>query len=162
MTATTADDLRTNLTGAWVLQSYEARSTDGSDVTYPLGVNPRGIIMYTPDGYMSAQLMRSGRPRFSGDDMHLAPNDELAAAAGGYLTYAGPYSVVRDGLIAHHVEVSLLPNWIGGTQYRAARLCGSVLELSPPEPVLIGGQPRNARLVWHRAGSAAMSRCGAA
>ena len=58
MSATTADDLRTNLTGAWVLQSYEARSIDGSDVTYPLGVNPRRIIMYTPDGYMSAQLMR--------------------------------------------------------------------------------------------------------
>jgi hypothetical protein len=162
MTATTADDLRTNLIGAWVLQSYEARSIDGSEVIYPLGVDPRGIIMYTPDGYMSAQLMRSGRKRFSGDDMQLAPNDELAAAASGYLTYAGPYNVVRDGLIAHHVEVSLLPNWIGGTQYRAAYLSGSVLQLGPPEPVLIDGQHRNLRLVWHRAGSAAMSRCGAA
>jgi hypothetical protein len=158
MTATTADDLRTNLIGAWVLQSYEARSIDGSEVTYPLGVNPGGIIMYTPDGYMSAQLMRSGRKRFSGDDMQLAPDDELAAAASGYLTYAGPYNVVRDGLIAHHVEVSLLPNWIGGTQYRAARLSGSVLELGPPEPVLTGGQHRNLRLVWHRAGSEATRR----
>jgi hypothetical protein len=162
MTATAADDLRTNLIGAWVLQSYEARSIDGSTVIYPLGANPRGIIMYTPDGYMSAQLMRSGRPRFRGDDMHLALNDELAVAASGYLTYAGPYSVVRDGLIAHHVEVSLLPNWIGGTQYRAARLDESVLELSPPEPVLIDGQRRNARLIWHRARSGAMSRRGAA
>jgi hypothetical protein len=162
LTVTAADDLRTNLIGAWVLQSYEARSIDGSTMTYPLGVNPRGIIMYTPDGYMSAQLMRSGRPRFSGDDMHLAPDDELAAAASGYLTYAGPYSVVRDGLIAHHVEVSLLPNWIGETQYRAARLYGSVLELNPPEPVLIGGQRRSARVVWRRGGSAAMSHCGAA
>jgi hypothetical protein len=162
MTATTADDLRTNLIGAWILQTYEACSIDGADVIYPLGADPRGIIMYTPDGYMSAQLMLSGRPRFSGDDMQLAPNDELAAAASGYLTYAGPYSVVGDGLIAHHVEVSLLPNWIGGTQYRAARLSGSVLELGPPEPVLIDGQRRNLRLVWHRAGSAAMSRCGAA
>ena len=162
MTTTEVNMLRTNLIGAWTLQSYQSTAIDGSEVSYPLGVDARGIIMYTPDGYMSAQLMRSGRPRFSGDDMHLAPNDELAAAASGYLTYAGPYSVVRDGLIAHHVEVSLLPNWIGGTQYRAARLCGSVLELSPPEPVLIGGQPRNARLVWHRAGSAATSHSGAA
>jgi Lipocalin-like domain len=161
MTATTADDLRTNLIGAWVLQSYEAHSVDGSDVIYPLGVDPQGIIMYTPDGYMSAQLMRSGRPRFSGDDMQLAPEHELSAAAGGYLTYAGPYNVVGDGLIAHHVEVSLLPNWIGGTQYRAARLSGSVLELSPPEPLLIDGQHRNLRLVWHRA-EAAASRWGAA
>jgi hypothetical protein len=38
------------LAGAWTLQSYEARSIDGSNVTYPLGVDAKGIIMYTPDG----------------------------------------------------------------------------------------------------------------
>jgi hypothetical protein len=151
MTTTTTDDLRTNLIGAWTLQSYESSNIDGSNVTYPLGAHAQGIIMYTPDGYMSAQLMRSDRPHLSGDDMHPDRLDELAAAAGGYLSYSGPYSVVGDGLIAHHIAISLLPNWIGGTQYRAARLHGSVLELSPPEPILIGGQHRNARLVWRRA-----------
>ncbi|SRR5690242_19539333 len=151
MTATTADDLRTNLIGAWTLQSYEARSIDGSNTIYPLGVDPQGIIMYTPDGYMSAQLMCSGRAPFSDDDIHSPRQDELAAAAGGYLTYAGPYTVVGDDLIAHHVALSLLPNWIGGTQYRAARLHGSLLELSPPEPILINGERRNAELVWRRA-----------
>jgi Lipocalin-like domain len=151
MTATTTDDLRTNLIGAWTLQSYEARSIDGSNVTYPLGVNAQGIIMYTPDGYMSAQLMRSGRAPFSHDDAHSTRQDELVEAAGGYLTYAGPYTVIGDRLIAHHVEVSLLPNWIGGTQYRAARIDGSFLELRPPEPILIDGERRNAKLVWRRA-----------
>ena len=162
MTSTMADDLRTNLIGAWTLQTYEAHNIDGSDPIYPLGVDAKGIIMYTPDGYMSAQLMRSDRRHLDGDDMQPRADDDLAAAANGYLSYAGPYSIVDDGLIAHHIDVSLLPNWIGGTQYRAARLCGSVLELSPPEPVLIGGQPRNLRLVWHRAGSAATNRSGAA
>jgi hypothetical protein len=151
MTTTTTDDLRTNLVGAWTLQSYEARSIDGSAVAYPLGTHAQGIIMYTPDGYMSAQLMRSDRLHFGGDDMHPDRLDELAAVASGYLSYSGPYSVVGDGLIAHHIAISLLPNWIGGTQYRAARLDGSVLELSPSEPILIGGQRRNARLVWRRA-----------
>lgn len=47
------------------LVSYEARAVDGSDeVVYPLGEHPQGIIMYTPDGFMSAQLMRPGRPNF--------------------------------------------------------------------------------------------------
>ena len=68
MTTTTTNDLRTNLIGAWTLQSYEARSIDGSSVTHPLGAHAQGIIMYTPDGYMSAQLMRSDRPQFSSDD----------------------------------------------------------------------------------------------
>jgi hypothetical protein len=31
---------------------------NGSLLNYPTGESPMGIIMYTPDGYMSAQLMR--------------------------------------------------------------------------------------------------------
>jgi hypothetical protein len=69
----------------------------------------------------------------------------------GYLSYAGPFTVVNDGLIAHHVEVGLLPNWIGGIQYRKARLRDSCLELSSAEPMLMAGQPRIAKLVWARA-----------
>jgi hypothetical protein len=151
VTTTTPADLRTNLVGAWTLHAYEARSLDGSTVTYPLGTHPQGIIMYTPDGYMSAQLMRSDRPQLSGDDMHPDDPHELAAAAGGYLSYSGPYTVDGDDLIAHHITLSLIPNWIGGIQYRTAHLHGSILELSPPDPILIGGQYLNARLVWHRA-----------
>ena len=41
---------------------------------------------------MSAQLMRSDRRPFDLDDPRLAHDNELAAAAGGYLTYAGPYT----------------------------------------------------------------------
>ncbi len=150
MTKTTADELRANLIGAWTLQSYEGTSVDGSNVTYPLGADARGFIMYTPDGYMSAQLMRADRTPFDRDDPHQAHDNELAAAAGGYLSYAGPFSVVDDGLIAHHVEVSLLPNWIGGIQYRTAHLQDSCLVLGPPEPMMINGVPRNAKLVWRR------------
>ncbi|MCV7408242.1 hypothetical protein AWC05_04285 [Mycobacterium florentinum] len=150
MTTTTADELRANLIGAWELQSYESSALDGSDVSYPLGADARGVIMYTPDGYMSAQLMRAGRTPFDRDDPHHAHDNELAAAAGGYMSYAGPFSVVDDGLIAHHVEVSLLPNWIGGIQYRKARLRDSLLELGPPEPIVLNGVPRNAKLVWRR------------
>jgi len=48
--------LREQLIGAWKLVSYEIRPVDGSPAFYPLGERPMGIILYTPDGYMSAQL----------------------------------------------------------------------------------------------------------
>jgi hypothetical protein len=150
MTTMTSETLRANLIGAWTLESYQSIATDGSDVTYPLGVDARGIIMYTPDGYMSAQIMRAGRTPFDRDDPHLAQDNELAAAAAGYLSYSGPYAVVDDSLIAHHVRLSLLPNWIGGIQYRKARLHESKLELSSAEPLLIGGERRTAKLIWRR------------
>ena len=65
-----AEGLRANLIGAWTLVSFESRSLDGSSVIYPFGPDAQGIIMYTPDGYMSAQLMRAGRTPFHCDDPH--------------------------------------------------------------------------------------------
>jgi Lipocalin-like domain len=74
----------------------------------------------------------------------------VAAAASGYLAYSGPYTVSDNNIIGHHVQVSLLPNWIGGTQARVAKIGNDRLQLSPAEPVLIDGKLRNARLVWRR------------
>lgn len=146
----TAEGLRSSIIGAWTLITYESTAVDGTSLTYPLGSDARGIIMYTADGYMSAQIMRSGRKRFAGADAHAATEAELAWAAEGYLSYAGPYTVLDGGLIAHHVDVSLLPNWVGGTQYRAAHLNDSHLQLAPSEPIQLDGELRNARLVWRR------------
>jgi hypothetical protein len=58
------------------------------------------------------------------------------------MAYSGPFTVSDDGVITNHVEFSLLPNWIGGTQYRAAETTDARLVLSPVEPVTISGQPR--------------------
>jgi Lipocalin-like domain len=33
-----------------------------------MGEKPEGIIMHTPDGYMSAQLMHPGRPKSASGD----------------------------------------------------------------------------------------------
>jgi hypothetical protein len=148
MTTSTDIDLRRYIVGAWILESYESFDLDGSNVHYPLGSDARGIIMYTANGYMSAQIMRSDRPQFHTGDLAAGDNEELAAAASGYLAYTGPYTVSDDNVISHHVQVSLLPNWIGGTQYRAAKIGNERLELGPTEPTLIDGQLRNARLVW--------------
>jgi len=150
MTTSTDTDLRNYIVGAWVLESYESFDIDGSNVQYPLGPDARGIIMYTANGYMSAQLMRSDRPLLHIGDLAAADNEELAAAATGYLAYSGPYTVSDTNIIGHHVQVSLLPNWIGGTQARVAKIGNDRLQLSPAEPVLIDGKLRNARLVWRR------------
>lgn len=46
--------LREQLIGAWELVSYSAYlPSDKSNAIFPMGENAGGIIMYTPDGYMS-------------------------------------------------------------------------------------------------------------
>jgi|GEM_PF-6430480 len=63
-----AQGLRDRLIGAWKLVSYQETPVDGSPPFEPLGHQPHGIIMYTSDGYMSAQLSMAERPTFvSGD-----------------------------------------------------------------------------------------------
>ncbi|WP_306192005.1 lipocalin-like domain-containing protein [Streptomyces sp. MK5] len=51
-----AEGLCERLIGAWKLVSYQEIPVHGSEPFEPLGHEPQGLIMYTPDGYMSAQL----------------------------------------------------------------------------------------------------------
>ena len=63
--------LRERLVGAWQLVSYVEKNVDTGEESKPLGEKPEAIIMYTPDGYMSAQLCSPGRKNFEGGDMYL-------------------------------------------------------------------------------------------
>ncbi len=57
------------LIGTWRLISWENRSVDDGQVSYPLGKDAVGYIMYNPDGYMFVAIMSSNRPRFAADDL---------------------------------------------------------------------------------------------
>ena len=148
--------LREQLIGTWHLQSYTETAVGASQVSYPLGEDAQGSILYAPDGYMAAQLMRPGRKAFSGGDLYLASADEFRDAASGYLSYSGPYHVdEQQGLLSHCVELSLFPNWIGQVQQRVARLDGDTLHLSTHKPMLAHGREVIAHLRWKRAAPAA-------
>jgi hypothetical protein len=49
------------LIGSWRLVSWENRSIDGQKISYPLGRDAVGYIMYNQDGYMSVAIMRPNR-----------------------------------------------------------------------------------------------------
>ncbi|CAB3745717.1 hypothetical protein GQ57_35485 [Burkholderia sp. MSh2] len=147
-----ASQLRAQLVGAWRLVSYEIRPRDGGAAAYPLGRDARGWLLYTPDGYMSAQLMAAGRPPYADGDLQGGTPAERAAAAGGYIAYSGPFRVADDGTLTHEMDVSLYPNWIGNVQQRAVMLDGDRLQLGPVAPVRIGGREVDVVLLWARAG----------
>ncbi|NLA20571.1 hypothetical protein GPU89_32795 [Burkholderia cepacia] len=147
-----ASQLREQLVGAWRLVSYEIRPRDGSAVTYPLGRDARGWILYTRDGYMSAQ-MAAGRPPYASGDLHRGTESECTAAARGYIAYSGPFHLDDDGTLTHEMDVSLFPNWIGNVQQRVFRLDGDRLQLGTVGPVRIDGREVDAVLLWARAGS---------
>jgi hypothetical protein len=46
--------------GAGGSSGYSVTSVEGCETEYPLGINPLGTILNTPDGYMSTQLAKPG------------------------------------------------------------------------------------------------------
>lgn len=139
---------RDDLLGAWHLESYVSQSDVGVDE--PLGPNPVGIIMYTSDGYMSAQLMRRDRPAYDKAATDGGTPGQMAAAASGYLCYSGPFTLDEAAsVVSHHVEVSLLPNWVGGTQVRHGRLEDGALVLRA-ELTSRSGASTTHVLTWRR------------
>ena len=147
-----AKGLREQLIGAWKLVSYEERPVDGSPSFYPMTEQPIGIIMYTPDGYMSAQLSKPNRKPFASGDWFKGTADEYEKEATSYIAYTGEFYVDEEArTLMHSMFVSLFPNWIGQTQPRVLQIDGDDLYLSTASPIPSGGKKVNSHLRWRRA-----------
>lgn len=133
--------LRQKLIGAWKLESYIAYPTPQSPVqrpTYPMTKNVTGFIMYTPDGYMSAQMLIPGQQSFKRGE---GEEPQWAEAGKRCFAYCGPYYISNEGpgreeILRHTFQCCSLPGWIGDIQIRTHRFeeDGSVLVLGSEEP----------------------------
>jgi hypothetical protein len=118
--------------GAWELVSFVARDATTGEERHPLGTAPRGLILYTADGFMSAQLATS--------DM-----DE-------YVAYGGRFTVDEPASVLHHdVTMSMMPELLARPQFRQARIDGDRLTLSATTSDQ-DGTATDACLLWRRAG----------
>jgi hypothetical protein len=135
------------LVGAWRLLSWENRAADGQ-ITYPMGADALGYLLYTADGRFSVTISRRGRAGFAAGDLLSGTTEEQARAVEGFVAYAGRYSFHGDRVI-HHVELSLFPNWVGSDQERWVELAEDWLTLSA-SPLLLAGRQQIPRLVWER------------
>jgi hypothetical protein len=136
------------LIGTWRLISWENRSLVDGQISYPLGEDATGYIMYNDDGYMFVAIMGSNRLRFAADDLLSATKEEEAQAEETYVTYCGRYEFHGETVI-HHVELSLFPNWVGSKQERLVEVRGNRMTLSK-RPILLRGIRQRAHLIWER------------
>ncbi len=131
--------------GTWKLISWEVRQPGGT-IHYPYGKDVIGYLIYTADGYMSAEIMDSDRqqsdPNFpleNASAQTLSDRDR-ARAYSTYLSYCGTYTV-EDNTVIHHVKAGLIPSWTGSEQPRPFKLELGCLIIE------VGNQ----RLTWERA-----------
>ncbi len=136
------------LIGTWRLVSFVVRD-EGGRITYPFGRDAVGFITYTEDGHMAVQFGRADRARLAGGDWVGATPIEIETAAREYFAYCGTYEY-RVGEVVHRVELSLMPNWIGGEQVRLVAFDEDTVTLAAP-PMEVDGRQQTPTLVWQRA-----------
>jgi hypothetical protein len=129
--------LKDQLVGAWALVSADA-----------YGPNPRGLLIFEPNGHFSATLMRATIPKIAANDRLKGTADENKAVMDGMIAYFGTYSVSGTDLNLR-VQASSYPNWDETSQKRTnVSIAGDELKYTQPTPS--GGGPALV-VVWGRA-----------
>jgi len=118
------------LVGTWRLISWEIRSVDGQKISYPLGKDAVGYIIYNQDRYMSVAISRPNRQEFEAGDLLGGSAEEKAQAASIYVSYCGRYEFY-GATVSHHVNLSLFPNWVGAEQERLVELTAGCVKIDP-------------------------------
>jgi hypothetical protein len=140
-----------DLEGAWHLHSWLIHYPDNRETAAPFGCDPGGLLLYCPDGWMSATVHRAGRAGLpAGVSPRKLDDGLIVEAYWSYFHYAGTWRIEGDRVI-HSVQHSLNPSMVGTEQVRQMTLKPSQLNLTGIESIA-GGQ-RTHELVWFRPGS---------
>jgi hypothetical protein len=136
------------LVGAWELVSVVAVRPSGEATVSRWGRNPTGIIAYTADGHMTAQIMGDPRPRIR--DADKPTPDEALAMLESYLAYAGTYDYdAATKVVVHHVKLSVDPTEVGTDMPRKVALEGDRVTLTSTPYTLHGEKVFN-KLTWRK------------
>ena len=135
--------------GVWALVSAKWARSDGK-VTYLLGSDAVGRLIYTLGGRMFVAVLNPHRTPFTSGDPRGGTQKEIKTAFEGCIFYYGAYDIdQRESVVIHHVERSSFPNWEGGDQRRYFEFSGDQLKLWH-DPILVEGTETTGTLIWKR------------
>jgi hypothetical protein len=105
--------LKEKLVGTWSQVSIDIAFSDGTK--RPLyGENPKGIVIYTSDGYFSLMQARADLPKLASGRSSTATPDEAKAVLAGSIAYFGRYSVDEaSNVLTLDIQASTFANQVG-------------------------------------------------
>jgi hypothetical protein len=107
--------LSEKILGVWEMQSWEA-VVDDRVVGYPLGEKASGFIAYDPAGLMSVNISAPNRARIPVDDSFEGDPTFLILDAKKDLSYYGPFSMMPENELIHHLKLWSFENSVGTDQ----------------------------------------------
>ena len=121
------------LHGSWRLVSFETELQLSGERTRPWGDDPRGSLVFSPDGRMMVLVTARSREPGQADDQMLGLFRTLMA-------YTGRYRVDGDRFVTR-IDACWNEAWNGSEQERFFRLDGDALQVSTawmPNPLMPG------------------------
>jgi hypothetical protein len=136
-----------DLIGSWSLESY-TDTAEGAGAELPFGVNPIGLLIYTPDGFMSAQLMSLSRSPLRANDLNAKTESDSQQKSDAFIGYSGEYFFDEvTATVSHTPSVSFVPALIGQRLQRQVKLDGDRLTLTVTTPQIRGNSIKSS-LCW--------------
>ena len=142
------DPVQSRLIGAWTLLSTWAevqfKESGTTAIEYPYGQDgaAQGMLLYTLDGYMSAQL---SWPRAIQDVSPSATSKSTPSSSLGHLAYSGRYEIPAstddaddddsDHRIVHHIMYTTFADWLGRRQNRYLKIEGDIVTIKT-DPII--------------------------
>jgi len=105
--------LKDLLVGTWLQVSVDVVSTDGTRRGL-FGDNPKGIVIYTNDGYFCLMQARNDLPKLASGRPAAATPDEAKAVVVGSIAYFGRYWLDEASkVLSVDIQASTLANQVG-------------------------------------------------
>jgi hypothetical protein len=122
-----ADD-RAQIHGVWKLVSYEVEMQATGRKELPMGQNPTGYVIFTPEGRVMLIFTAEGRKQAK-------TVEERADLLSTVVAYTGTYRL-EGGKWITKVEVAWNPEWVGTEQARFFKVDGDRLQVLTPWRVM--------------------------
>jgi len=119
---------RAQIYGVWKLVSYDVEIQATGQKEPPMGKNPTGYVIFTPEGRVFFVLTGEGRKAAK-------TVQERADLPSSLVAYTGTYRIEGDQWITK-VEVAWNPEWIGTEQRRFFKVDGERLKVLTPWRVM--------------------------
>jgi len=139
--------LKEQLQGTWNFVGSTSKLPDGSP---QWGSNPKGQMIFGPNGSYSNILMRSDLPKYASNNRLAGTAEENKATVQGLIATFGTFTVNEtDRSYTVRVEGSSFPNWMGTDIKRTvASVTADELRVNNPAPSTAGPP---SQLVYRRA-----------
>ena len=105
-----------HIVGAWTLVAVTSETDDGKNGE-PFGPSPKGVIIFSNDGYFSLFQSRAEIPKIAANDRAKATPEEAQSIVASSIAYFGTYSIDENTKVmlvnlaaSTYANVAVIPN----------------------------------------------------